>query len=67
MDAKHPPADDFWTAFRRARRRITWSQIGANLAGAFIVTPCFVFFQTKPTGDSAVPSFTLPAVDINTT
>ena len=50
------------TEFSRFRRRTTWSQIGANLAGAVTVTSYFAFFFTNTANRNATESFTLLAV-----
>jgi sigma-B regulation protein RsbU (phosphoserine phosphatase) len=54
--------EDPWGTFKRYRRYMTWSQIGANLAGAVTVTSYFVFFHPTQITGSAARNFTLLAL-----
>jgi len=55
-------SSDLWTRLESLDRQMTWSQIGANFAGAITVTSYFVFFVSRPAGSFAAESFIILAI-----
>jgi sigma-B regulation protein RsbU (phosphoserine phosphatase) len=51
-----------WAPYKRYRRNLTLSQIGANLAGAVTVTSYFAFFHPVSVTGGATRTFTLLAL-----
>ena len=62
MEATPTHGNELQKAYSRFGRQVTWSQIGANLAGALVVTSYFAFFYDKRDSGDILENFLVLAV-----